>query len=141
MLLSGRPPIRAKKLRYFEDRRFKARIAPPPRLAGENYADRPDPRPDDWAGLRAGHEVLAVGDEEDAVLGGDGGLRQERHPGLQADELCPPVAVPSDPLGLGEEDDEFQGAPLLERIRTLAPALAADGINQGSDRGDPIPSF
>jgi hypothetical protein len=34
------------------------------------------------------------------------------------------------------------GAPLLARMRGLAPVLAADGINQGSDRGsDLMPSF
>ena len=142
VLLSGRPPIRAKKLRYFEDRRFRTRIAPPPELAVETFADRPASRPDDWADLRTAPEALSMADEDEAVFCGDGGLRHERHPGPQADELHPLVAVPADALGLGVEDDEFRGAPLLARMRTLAPALAADAINQGSDRGgDPIPSF
>ena len=127
VLLSGRPPIRAKKLRYFEDRRFRSRIAPPPELAVETFADRPASRPDDWAGLRRGARSTFDGREDEAVLCGDGGLRHERHPGPQADELHPLVAVPADALGLGVEDDEFRGAPLLARMRALAPALAADG--------------
>src|SRR5204863_9248986 len=48
ILISGMPPIRAKKLRYFEDRQFRARLSPPPELAGNVYADRPPQRAHDW---------------------------------------------------------------------------------------------
>ncbi len=51
VLVAGHPPIRAKKLRYFEDRNFLARLLPPPVLSVGGYADRPAPRPDDWTGL------------------------------------------------------------------------------------------
>ena len=33
VMVAGTPPIRAKKARYFEDRRFQERILPPPALA------------------------------------------------------------------------------------------------------------
>lgn len=46
VMVAGTPPIRAKKARYFEDRRFKERIMPPPALT------RPaQPSPDDWSRL------------------------------------------------------------------------------------------
>src|ERR1700678_4037653 len=51
VMVSGHPPVRAKKLRYYEDRNFTSRVLPPPVLATEDYADRPPQRPDDWAGL------------------------------------------------------------------------------------------
>ena len=54
VLVSGLSPIRAKKARYYEDRRFIARVLPPPSPvdAGEGpSSDRPDARTDDWSAL------------------------------------------------------------------------------------------
>lgn len=48
VLVSGISPIRAKKARYYEDRRLAARIMPPPSLGAGGYGDRPVPRPCDW---------------------------------------------------------------------------------------------
>ena len=39
VLVSGLPPIKAKKLRYYEDQNFKTRILPPPILVAGDYAD------------------------------------------------------------------------------------------------------
>jgi type IV secretion system protein VirD4 len=132
----------ARKLRYFEDRRFTARLAEPPALGGEVYADRPPQRGDDWAGLRAEPVALAAEGEAEE-LGADGSLQQQRHPGLAVEEQRLATVEARDPLGLGEdEDDSLAAAPLLARMRPLAPVVAADAINQGSDRGsDLIPSF
>jgi len=50
VLVSGHPPIRARKLRYYEDRNFSRRVRPAPTLVdGAGYADRPAPRSDDWS--------------------------------------------------------------------------------------------
>jgi len=140
VLLSGTPPIRAHKLRYFEDRRFKARLGPAPSLSQGTYADRPPHRRDDWAGLRCRPVQMAAEGEGEAGFGGGGGLQQERHPGLPGEAVRSPRVEPADPLGLGEEDDD-SAAPLLARMNP-APVVAADGINQGSGRGDDlVPSF
>src|SRR3546814_5669918 len=70
VLVSGMAPIRAKKLRYFKDRNFRARIAPPPELARDGYVDRPKPRGDDWTGYvrvpddRLGHSDDIARSEE-----------------------------------------------------------------------------
>jgi type IV secretion system protein VirD4 len=141
VLLSGMPPIRATKLRYFEDRQFTARIAPAPVLADGIYADRPLQRDSDWAGRSAETMPLTAEEGEEGVAG-DGSLQQERHPGLPEDRA--PVRPESfDPLGLGdeEEDELAAGAPLLRGLN-LAAVVAADGINQSADRdGDLLPSF
>jgi len=50
VLVSGVPPIRAGKLRYFEDPGFKARQEPAPPLTAGAFADLPLPNPDRWAG-------------------------------------------------------------------------------------------
>jgi type IV secretion system protein VirD4 len=50
VMVAGFPPIRAQKLRYFEDRNFLPRLLPPPVLAEGGYVDRPALRSDDWTG-------------------------------------------------------------------------------------------
>ena len=46
VMVAGTPPIRAKKARYFEDRRLQVRILPPPALTAPKQG-----RPDDWTTL------------------------------------------------------------------------------------------
>ncbi|MBB5374009.1 conjugal transfer protein TraG [Acidocella aromatica] len=46
VMIAGTPPIRAKKARYFEDRRLQERILPPPALTTPKQG-----RPDDWTAL------------------------------------------------------------------------------------------
>jgi type IV secretion system protein VirD4 len=50
VLVSGVPPIRAGKLRYFDDPAFKARQMSAPQLTAGPFADLPPPRADPWAG-------------------------------------------------------------------------------------------
>lgn len=50
VLVSGVPPIRARKLRYYADRNFLARRLTAPEFGGDQYADVPPARPDDWSG-------------------------------------------------------------------------------------------
>lgn len=59
VLVSGTPPIRARKLKYYSDRNFLARRLPVPRLAEGRYADLPAVRGEDWSGrTRAPHPRL-----------------------------------------------------------------------------------
>ncbi len=46
VMVAGTPPIRAKKARYFEDRRLQERILPPPAMTSPKQG-----RPDDWTAL------------------------------------------------------------------------------------------
>jgi type IV secretion system protein VirD4 len=48
VMVSGSPPIRAKKLRYYDDARFEDRQHPAPVLADNGFADIPPARPNDW---------------------------------------------------------------------------------------------
>jgi type IV secretion system protein VirD4 len=140
VLLSGMPPIRAKKLRYFEDRRFLERISSPPALADGEYLDRPPERPHDWTGCCA-EPLFRDSELEDGES--DGKLQQELGPDYGGESLTFASLDADDPLGLGEdEDQELAGLQGRGRGRTIAPILAADAINQGSDRsGDLMPSF
>ena len=144
VLLSGTPPVRAKKFRYYEDRRFTDRVIAPPALRDGAYADRPAARDHDWAGLCVPPPEPAAEENSDVRFAGEGGLQQERHPALPAeDRPAVPQAEVHDPLGLGEDEEDAlaTSASLLRRMNP-SPLVAADAINQGTDRGgDLLPGF
>jgi type IV secretion system protein VirD4 len=104
VMVSGQPPIRARKLRYFEDSNFTSRILPAPRLLANGYADRPDAKADDWTGLTV--PGILTGTESRAIPAGgvddDGGLH--RHP--EIGEETPEPVHPSDDLAILDEHDE-----------------------------------
>jgi type IV secretion system protein VirD4 len=50
VMVSGHPPVRAQKLRFYEDPYFNERVLPPPSLE-VSASDRPSPRSDDWSSL------------------------------------------------------------------------------------------
>jgi type IV secretion system protein VirD4 len=54
VLVSGSPPIRARKLRYFTDRNFLDRRLAAPKVAAGHRVDAPPARPDDWSGPARG---------------------------------------------------------------------------------------
>jgi len=146
-------PIRAKKLRYYEDRNFRGRILPPPDLdqnssgtapgrVQSGYADRPQSRPDDWSGqVRVPDSRLgksADGDRPDE----NGGLQQQRHPGL-AEEVVKKSEPPRqlDLLGLDKDDaDPVSDKHAMDRANTTGTLIRAHTINQGRD-SDTLPSF
>jgi type IV secretion system protein VirD4 len=91
VLVSGLAPIRAKKLRYYRDRNFTSRVAPPPVLCTETYQDKPKRRFDDWNGqvrdvhprlLEVADNVTALADTTD-----QGGHRKQQAPELGASAL------------------------------------------------------
>src|SRR3546814_14521923 len=87
ILVSGQPPIRAKKLRYFEDEAFTARVLPAPALGDTAYPDLPPSRPDKWAGQIRGVDVRLdhrVGNDSDA----EAGRSEERRVGKECVSTC-----------------------------------------------------
>ena len=148
VLVSGLAPIRAKKLRYYQDRNFTSRVLPPPKLDGGDgaYADRPNPRPDDWGSeIREPHIQLAgEADEEQAATSEEeGGLQQQRHPGLPEEEASPtPKPEPSLDPATEDENDAVADKQVIDRLRGLSVVGRAYAINEGADRGDDLlPSF
>ena len=142
VMVSGQPPIRAKKLRYYEDANFTGRVSPPPALVADGpYADRPQSRADDWSGqVRAPHADLAKswsalvsGGEDD-----DGGLR--RHPGMT--EHTPAKTEPERAPDAGLLDDDFdpKDAKRMDDLaRNIETVQRAHAMDQADD--DLIPSF
>ncbi|MFT4255166.1 MAG: type IV secretory system conjugative DNA transfer family protein, partial [Caulobacter sp.] len=150
VLVSGLAPIRAKKLRYYEDRNFTGRVVAPPKLVGGPYGDRPPPRGDDWGGqVRGPHAGLAAEAEDGLDAESEGGLQQQRHPGLAEEETARPVADDGE-VGLGLVDDDPDAVADRQAMARAQPAgqtiARAHAINEGAGhdahRGDDLlPSF
>jgi len=147
VLVSGHAPIRAQKLRYYEDRTFTRRVLAAPVLAGGIYADRPSPRSNDWGRFaRLPDARLASKDSQsdDGETAEDGSLQQERHPGLpQEQPITADGPATPDPLGLGEDDaDGAAEARMLDQARAAGVARTAYGIDAGtSPQSDLLPGF
>ncbi len=132
VMVAGHAPVRAHKLRYYEDTNFIRRVLPPPALSDAGYADRPVSRADDWTG-RAVVVPAAVSPPPPGLVGGDGdgGLRQSTAP----DECLDGSArrsTPSD-LGLPDETSEpgghrWRAARGFRRAARLAALDPSDGI-------------
>ena len=134
VLIAGTPPIRATKLRYYEDTTFKARVLPPPVLADDDYTDRPAARTDDWAGIVRGIDArlgaVADGDGDDV----GGGLEQARHPGQEIDRQVSPDPISADPLGLGEDDGDLAADQrAMDQARELGTARTVYAIDASAD--------
>jgi type IV secretion system protein VirD4 len=148
VMISGLAPIRAKKLRYYEDGNFAGRVLSSPRLGGAGYRDCPPARADDWAGIVAHTDVrLSAKADEDAEKQ-DGGLQQAKEPELPGVDK-PKTPEPAQLELLTSTDDENDPATdqrNMDRVRNLAVVTNAHAINQGAinestDRDDLLPSF
>ena len=144
VLVSGVAPIRAQKLRYYEDATFAARVLPPPVLHDGIYADRPASRSDDWAGLTCGTDLRLLANRDDSGAEDSGGLEQQRHPGLPEEAPAQqPEPVVADPLGLDEDGvDAATDARTMDQARALSVVRATFWIDEGGDRpSDMLPGF
>jgi type IV secretion system protein VirD4 len=147
VLVSGLAPIRAKKLRYYEDHNFTTRVAPAPVLAEDGYRDRPPPRGDDWGKqVRKLHMHLVAAADEQAGTSDDGGLEQQRHPGLPETDVAKPNAVKQAvDLGLDDDSDTAADAQAMNRAGGLGAVGLGHAMNEGEPHRDPdqnlLPGF
>ena len=126
VLMSGCPPIRAKKARYFEDRRFAERILPPAKL---DRMSEP-PAPDEWSSLpprRPSATLLAEIDKGEDTA--NSGLRREPElPDHLAIAKETTVSPPSKEFAVTDDTDDsvLQARVLGQRMRGLARQAALD---------------
>jgi type IV secretion system protein VirD4 len=133
VMLSGQPPVRAKKLRYFEDSNFTSRVLPAPVLRAGSYADRPVARADDWTGLALPAVLKSTEPSQFPADGVDdeGGLH--RHPEV-GEEVVRPDHRAGD-LAILDEHDKVcdtrkpEQQQQFQRIARLASLDPSDGLS------------
>jgi len=128
VMLAGTPPIRAQKLRYFEDRNFTARRLDPPKLGGGDAPNRPNPRANDWEGRTAAFDARLVRGGMGSSTGGDDEGGRQRVPGVEQDapkssaEEIEPERILDDAVDPGEAEalrEMSSGAELAKRAHAL----------------------
>ncbi len=127
VLASGYSPVRAKKLRYYQDQNFVSHVISPPALAGPGhpYGDRPGSRPDDW-----GHMTRPVDDRLFSTTE-DGGKDLKAEIDTPARET-EPSPEPDQTGDLNDTDDVT-----AERTADLARQAEIAKCSYGLDRGTP----
>lgn len=125
VLVSGSPPVRAEKARYFADPQFNARVGTPPDLEALKTKDRVPS--DDWSGR---DPIIAAPPptRKEVTDDADGGLRRE--PNLpEHEDIAPEPSPPhSEFAHLDEEpDDDMQRAKTMrDRFGTVARQASLD---------------
>ena len=105
ILVAGLPPIRARKLRYYEDANFTSRVSPPPALTDGRYPDCPRARSNDWGRFARLHDARLERAFEQATATADhGGMEQQRHPALGEEAETPAHEVDAQATLLIDED-------------------------------------
>ncbi|MBK8769667.1 MAG: conjugal transfer protein TraG [Rhizobiales bacterium] len=139
VLVSGLQPIKAKKLRYFEDDNFKGRVLPPPVLAEGDYADRPPQSPHDWQG-QVRSEDTRLEKPWFAQLHGEGGDQG----GLKREPWSDEVAATSTSVEPDNDikvlDDDFEQATANTDPLSRSAAARAYGVER-ADGDDALPVF
>jgi type IV secretion system protein VirD4 len=130
VLVSGVPPIRTKKARYFEDPRLTERVLAPPQAANGQNGGVPS---DDWrhqlapAAVGPAREVIAPGETriDDSA---NAGIRRE--PELpEHEEIVPERANPAPEFVFAEEgldDDALRVRALRQQVHGLSRQAAMD---------------
>ncbi len=135
VLVSGAPPIRARKVRYFLDAQLKRRTEDPPPEAHGAACDRSRPR-DDWSDLAP---VAAPEPKSKAATAKspEGGIRHEPEMPEHEKVETPPQMTPHREFGVFDDDpgsgpgddlgDDTQRAREMQRqARTVARQAALD---------------
>lgn len=126
VLVSGLAPIRAKKLRYYEDRNFLRRVEATPDLSATVYRDRPPPRRDDWSGqVRDVHIELSRPLDREFGTADGGGADLQRQPWSPDEREETRNTAPAVETALFEDDD-----PESDK-QTLDAVARAHAMNEG----------
>jgi type IV secretion system protein VirD4 len=125
VLMSGSPPLLAKKARYFEDRRFVDRVLPPPQPGPTRAAAAPE----EWPSLpqRPLRETPDVRQDEDTA---NSGLRREpdlpEHVAIASERTALPPGSEFDVVDDTDDSVALQARTLSRQMRGIARQAALD---------------
>ena len=132
-MIAGTPPIRAKKARYFEDRRLQERILPPPALAPTKQG-----RPDDWTALPvpprpqiAGAKSAPESDDEDPTES-----ERRRQPELSRVQPVEQRDTIENEFEIGLTDDDEDDAARNSRMNRIMQGVARQASLDPADGMD-----
>jgi type IV secretion system protein VirD4 len=118
VLVSGTPPIRARKARFYLDAQLADRVAAPP---AAKPSDWPRAKTHDWNTQAPADGLTASAGEG----GEEGGHRREPELGDAADATVPPQA-PEEQLAHDADEDGQQADPLAPRFAQVARQASLD---------------
>ena len=132
VMVAGIPPIRAKKARYYEDRRLQERILTPPALTKPASA-----RADDWSALALPERpVLSTPVAGDALTDGDPTDSERRHqPELSRTKTVERKPIIENEFEIDPRDDVDEDAARLSRMTQTMRQVARQA---SLDPGDGI---
>ncbi len=121
VMIAGTPPIRAKKARYFEDRRFQERVLPPPALAKPAAG-----KPDDWSALPLpSRPQLDAAAQQDGTGDDDStGSERRQQPELTAAKPVERKAPIDNEFDLDDPDDAADDAARAGRLNQVMQGVA-----------------
>jgi len=123
VLVSGLPPVRAKKARYFADPQLQRRILPPPKPASPVSTAKTQAVGDEWDGRTIARPPSQQGEDE-------GGLR--RQPELDGHEEVarPPTPEhnPFDGAEIEADEQPVQQQTMMQRVARTAALDPGDGM-------------
>jgi type IV secretion system protein VirD4 len=128
VLVSGTHPIRARKARYFEDRRLTDRVRPPPSVGAMAARTLARVGCDDWTALPVPASALREDRSQRVDDDANGGIRREpalpEHEAIvsEASESAPTVAVIED----RSNEANSRSAAIRHRLRSVARQAAMD---------------
>ena len=129
VMVSGHPPVRAQKLRFFDDQNFTERVLPPPVLSSGVYLDRPPARPDDWTSCASTPKPVHIAPEPSGPHFADagGGILLDSRESSDLSES----GLPCTPLPKDEPSPE---EPLLDRLDDSDAVADADVTRRQFER-------
>jgi len=133
VFVSGAPPIRAQKLRYYADPAFAGRVLPAPALSQRGYGDVPPARPHDWGRRICADDTPAAPVETEVPASDEaGGMDQQRHPAQEIEVPGSEEREPGARAGLSDEDsDPASEKRAMDQAVRAVPARTAYGLEAG----------
>lgn len=125
VLVSGVPPIRAKKARYYLEPQLNRRILSPPSLPVPNGVIAPD----DWSGLPRPRLIFSEDDGEEELETAEGSIRLAHE--LAEEAKSKPKPAKRQEFGIQNDTPEAEAAAFRSQAQRLARAASLnpdDGI-------------